>query len=180
MWKHLKVLLVILSVALNVAFMGVWVSHMAAARMYSDQGRCVPGDSESVWCPLHRELNVTNEQWSQIEPQLRAFRAEADEICSQIQSARAEIIDLLAAPDTDMEVVKAKQENIFAGQRKMQSLVIRQLTAEKEILSHPQQKQLFEMLRNRSGCDRHGPLLVPGRGVEGGVGQTLRMGGGEQ
>jgi hypothetical protein len=78
-----------------------------------------------------------------------------------------------------MDAVKAKQEDVFAGQRKMQALVIRQLTAEKEILSPGQQKQLFEMLRSRSGCDRHGPLLVPGRGVEGGVGQTLRTGGGE-
>lgn len=180
MWKHVKVLLVVLSVALNVAFVGVWVAHLAAARMDSDEGRCVPGDSGFVWCPLHRELNVTPEQWSQIEPRLRTFRAEADEICGQIRSARSEIIDLLAATDTDMEAVRAKQENVFAGKRKMQSLVIRQLAAEKEILSPQQRKQLFEMLRSRSGCDRHGPLLlVPGRGVEGGVGQTLRPGGGE-
>ncbi len=179
MWKHLKVLLVVLSVALNVAFVGVWAAHLAAARMDSNQGRCVPGDSGSVWCPLHRELNVTDEQWSQIEPLLRTFRAEADEICRQIRSARAEIINLLAATDTDMDAVKAKQEDVFAGQRKMQALVIRQLTAEKEILTPGQQKQLFEMLRSRSGYDRHGPLLVPGRGVEGGVGQTLRTGGGE-
>ena len=103
-------------------------AHLAAARMDSDQGRCVPGDSGSVWCPLHRELNVTDEQWSQIEPLLRTFRAEADEICGQIRNARAEIIVLLAATDTDMDAVKVKQEDVFAGQRKMQSLVIRQLT----------------------------------------------------
>ncbi|OHB68944.1 MAG: hypothetical protein A2V70_09685 [Planctomycetes bacterium RBG_13_63_9] len=179
MWKHVKLLLVILSVALNVAFVGVWLTHLAAARMEFDQSRCVPGDSSSVWCPLHRELNVTAEQWSQIEPRLRAFRAEADETCRQIRGSRAEIIDLLAAPDTDLAAVKAKQEDVFAGQRKMQTLVIEQLTAEKEILTPRQRKRFFDMLRSQSGCDRHGPLLVPGRGVEGGVGQPLRTGGGE-
>ena len=176
MWKHMKLLLVILSVALNVAFVSVWIAHLATARAKPFETRCMPGDSRSVWCPLHRELNVTPQQWSQIEPLLRTFRAEADKICEQIRGTRSEIIDLLAATNTDMEAVKAKQEDIFAGQRKMQSLVIRQLTAEKEILSPDQQKRLFDMLRNRTGCDPRGPLLVPGRGVEGGVGQTLRIG----
>ena len=179
MWKHMKPLLVILSVALNVAFAGVWLAHVAAARVESCENRCVPGDSGSVWCPLHRELNVSAEQWSQIEPHLRAFRAEADEICRQISSQRAEIIDLLAAPDPDLAAVKTKQEDVLAGQRRMQSLVIEQLTAEKEVLTPQQQERLFDMLRGRSGCDHRGPLLVPGRGVGGGVGQTLRTGGGD-
>ncbi|MBN2579670.1 MAG: periplasmic heavy metal sensor [Pirellulales bacterium] len=180
MGKHAKLLLLILSVALNVAFVGVWLVHLAAARTDYDQDRCTPGDGSSIWCPLHRELNVTPEQWSRIEPLLRAFRTEADEICRQMTDLRSEIIDLLATPDTDMAAVKAAQEDVLAGQRKIQELVISQLTAEKEILTPRQQSRLFEMLRNRTGCDRHGPLLVPGRGVEGGVGQTLRTGGGEQ
>ena len=177
MWKQIKILLVILSVALNVAFAGVWVAHVAASRAQPCENRCVPGDSGSVWCPLHRDLNVSAEQWSQIEPRLRAFQAKADEICRQISGQRAEIIDLLAAPDPDRAVVKAKQDDVLAGQRRMQALVIEQLTAEKKVLTPQQQEQLFDMFRSRANCDRHRPLLVPGRGVQEGVGQTLRTGG---
>lgn len=177
MWKQIKILLVILSVALNVAFAGVWVAHVAASRAQPCENRCVPGDSGSVWCPLHRELGVNTEQWKQIEPRLRAFRASADEICRRIRGHRAEIIDLLSALDPDLTAVKAKQEDVLAGQRRMQALVIEQLTAEKKVLTPQQQEQLFDMFRSRAGCDRHGPLLVPGRGVQGGVGQTLRTGG---
>jgi len=179
MWKHMKLLLVILSVALNVAFVGVWLAHVATAQVQSFERPCVPGDGGSGWCPLHRELNVTAEQWSQIEPRLRAFREEADEICRQTSNQRAEIIDLLAAPEANLAAVKAKQEDVLIGQRKMQALVIQQLTAEKEGLTPQQQQRFFDMLRSQSGCDRHGPLLVPGRGIEGGVGQTLRTGGGD-
>jgi Spy/CpxP family protein refolding chaperone len=177
MWRQIKPLLLILSIALNLAFVGVWLAYAAASRMESREAPCQPGDSQSVWCPLHRELNVTDQQWQQIEPRLRKFRASADEICRQISQLRMEIIDQLAAPETNLAAVKAKQDEILAGQRRMQVLVIEQLTGEKAVLTAEQQQRLFDMLRSRSGSDRGGPMLVPGRGHEGGIGQTLRTGG---
>ena len=177
MWKQMKPLLVILSIALNLAFVGVWLACAAASRTGSQETRCEPGSSDTVWCPLHRELNVTAQQWRQIEPRLRQFRASADEICRQIGQRRMEIIDQLAAPETNLAVVKAKQEEILASQHKMQGLVIEQLTSEKAVLTAEQQQRLFDMLRSRSGCDRGGRMLVPGRGHEGNIGQPLRTGG---
>jgi Spy/CpxP family protein refolding chaperone len=176
MWKQMKPLLVILSIALNLAFVGVWLTCAAASRMGSQETRCEPGNSETVWCPLHRELDVTPEQWERIEPRLREFRTSADAICRQIGQLRAEIIDLLATPEPDLGAVKAKQEEILAGQRRMQGLVIEQLVNEKKVLTTEQQQRLFDMLRRQSGCCRGGPLLVPGRGYEGRIGQTLRTG----
>jgi len=176
MLKQMKPLLVVLSVALNLAFVGAWLAYAAASRMGSQETRCEPGDSETVWCPLHRELNVTAEQWEKIEPRLREFRTSADAICRQIGQLRAEMIDLLAVPQPDLGAVKAKQEEIFAGQRRMQGLVVEQLVSEKKVLTAEQQQRLFDMLRRQSGCGRGGPLLVPGRGHEGRIGQTLRTG----
>jgi Spy/CpxP family protein refolding chaperone len=178
MWKKTKPLLVILSVALNLAFVGAWLTYAAASRMESRWEKpCVPGDSQTVWCPLHRELNVTAEQWKEIEPRLRAFRTSADEICGKISGLRAGIIDELASPSPDLQAIKAKQEEIRAGQRRMQGLVIEQLMSERKVLTAEQQQRLFDMLRSRMGCDRGGPMLVPGRGHEGSIGQPLRTGG---
>jgi Spy/CpxP family protein refolding chaperone len=177
MWKQIKPLLLILSIALNVAFVGVWLVHAAASRVESREVPCKPGDSQSVWCPLHRELNVNTEQWKEIEPRLRAFRVSADEICRQIGELRTGIIDQLAGPKPDLAAVKARQEEILAGQRKMQGLVIEQLVNEKKVLTTEQQQQLFEMLRSRTGSEHGGPRLVPGRGHEEGIGQVLRTGG---
>ena len=177
MWKQMKLLLVILSIALNLAFVGVWLTCVTGFHAGWHEAICQSENSSSVWCPLHRELNVTAEQWRQIEPRLRKFRTSADEICRQISQLRIEIIDQLAAPEPDLAAVKAKQEEILAGQRRMQALVIEQLNDEKAVLTAEQQKRLFDMLRSRSGSDRGGPMLVPGGGHEGGIGQTLRSGG---
>ena len=176
MWKQTKPALVLLSLALNVAFAGVWLAYAAVSRVESQEKRCEPGDGSTVWCPLHRQLNVSADQWKEIEPRLRAFRASADEVCRQISELRRGIIDQLAAANPDLDAIKAKQGEILAGQRKMQGLVIDQLMAEKEVLTAEQQQRLFEMLRRAAGGERSGPLLVPGRGHEGGIGQVLRTG----
>ncbi len=176
MWKRIKLLLAVLSVALNLAFVGVWLAYAMASRTVSQDMRCEPGGSDTVWCPLHRELNVTAEQWRQIEPRLRRFRASADEICRQIGRLRKDVIDQLAAPDTDFEAVEATQEEILAKQREMQGLVIEQLTHEKAVLTPEQQQRLFDMLRGRSGCGRGGPMHVPGRGRQSGIGRPFRTG----
>ena len=176
MWKQTKPALVLLSIALNIAFAGVWLAYAAVSRVESQEKRVEPGDSASVWCPLHRQLNVSTDQWKEIEPRLRAFRASAEEICGQISQLRRGIIDQLATPNPDLDAIKAKQGEILAGQRKMQGLVIDQLMSEKKVLMAEQQQRLFDMLRSGTACDRGGPMLVPGRGHEGGIGQVLRTG----
>ena len=165
MWKQTKPLLVILSVALNLAFVGVWLAYAAASRTGSQETQCEPGSGDTVWCPLHRELNVTAEQWRKIEPRLRQFRTSADNICRHVSQLRMEIIDQLASQKPNPAIVKAKQEEILAGQQKMQALVIEQLACEKEVLTAQQQERLFDLLRSRSGSDHGRPLLVPGRGA---------------
>jgi len=177
MWKQIKRALVLLSIALNVAFAGVWLAYAAGSRTPSQEQRCQPGDSSTVWCPLHRQLNVSADQWKKIEPHLRSFRASADAICRQTGELRRGIIDQLAAEHPDLDAIEAKQAHILEGQRKMQGLVIDQLITEKQVLTAQQQQRLFEMLRGQTAGDRGGPMLVPGRGHEGGMGQVLRTGG---
>jgi Spy/CpxP family protein refolding chaperone len=66
---------------------------------------------------------------------------------------------LIAAPEPDREAIGAKQEEVFAGQRRMQELVISHLLSQKKALTQEQQKRLFEMLRRQSGCAGHGPMM---------------------
>lgn len=175
MWKQIKPFVLTVSIALNVAFVGVWLAHAAAGgRAVGESGG---GAEEAVWCPLHRQLNVTAEQWREIEPRLREFRESADAICLEINGLRTGVIDELAGPEPDLQAVVEKQEQILGSQRRMQKLVIGQLLHEKQVLTETQQQQLFEMLRSRMGCDRRGPALAPGRGHESGIGQIIRSGG---
>ena len=156
MWKKIRPLLILLSVALNVAFVTFWAVH--ALPSYFGGRHRATGDG-AVWCPLHRRLGATGAQWREIEPRLIEFQKSARTICAEVNRARGEMIDLIAAPEADREAIRAKQEEIFAGQRRMHGLVISHLLSEKKALTQEQQRQLFEMLRRQSGCAGHGPMM---------------------
>jgi Spy/CpxP family protein refolding chaperone len=70
------------------------------------------------------------------------------------------MIDLIAAAQPDRQAIAAKQEEILAGQRKMQELVIGQLLAEKQVLTPQQQKELFDLLRQGSERSGLGPMMM--------------------
>ena len=155
MWKKIAPLLIVLSVGLNVAFVGVWAVRAV--------GRLRPtghaDDHGKIWCPLHRRLNVTEEQWRQIEPRLAAFRRDSQSRRQKISRLRGEMIDLIAADEPDRPAIAAKQEEIRAGQRQMQQLVIEHLLAEKQVLTAEQEKELFDLLRRRSACPGPGRMM---------------------
>ena len=159
MWKKIAPLLVVLSVALNVAFIGVWAAHAIGSLRPVEPA----DDHGKVWCPLHRRLNVTDEQWRKIEPRMAEFRRASEALRQEINRSRGEMMDLVASPQPDRQAITAKQEEIRAGQRRMQRLVIEHLLAEKEVLTLEQQKVFFDMLRRRSGCAGPGRMMGLGR-----------------
>ncbi len=174
MRKKIMPLLVFLSVALNLAFVAVWAARALPTHL---PGRHGPRHEEGIWCPLHRRLGATEAQWREIEPRLAEFQKSAQAVSAEINCARAEMIDLIAAPEPDRDAIRAKQEEIVARQRQMQQLVIDHLLSEKNFLTHEQQEQLFRMMRQQSGCAGHGPMT--GRGAaqaarEAGDGEAAR------
>jgi Spy/CpxP family protein refolding chaperone len=174
MWKRIAPLLIVLSVGLNIAFAGVWAAHVIRGH-WAGWGRCGGEDPRGdVWCPLHRRLGVTDEQRRQLEPRLAEFRRRSRAICAEMNRLRTELIDLIAAEPPDRPAIAGKQEEIRAGQRQMQQLVVEHLLAEKEVLNAEQEKELFDLMRQPSAC------LGPGRmmGVPGSAsgGPTTRTG----
>jgi len=168
MWKKIAPLLIVLSVALNIAVVGVWAAHVVRGH-WIGRDRYGPGDGgEGVWCPLHRRLSVTDEQWQRIEPRIAEFRRRSQAICAETNRLRTELIDLIASDEPDQDAIAAKQEEIRAGQQRMQELVVEHLLAEKELLTAEQQKELFDLIRQRSAC--HGPgrmMGLPGTASDG-------------
>ena len=160
MWKKAASLLIVLSVALNVAFMGAWAVRFLRAKWAVGD----PSGHSEVQCPLHQRLGTDREQWQRIEPVVTALRNESQAVCREVTRVRRELLDLLAAPEPDMQKIAAKQEEILAGQRRMQELVIRHILAEKQLLTPEQSRELFDLLRQRSDCAGHGPMMgMPGR-----------------
>ena len=170
MWNTVKRPLIVVSVALNVAFVTLWIVHAVAYRAHPQESNETTGQ-QGIWCPLHQELAVTEEQWTQIEPRLRKFQAAVGEFTQQIKSFRSEVIDLIAADEPDSEAIRGKQDEILATKRKIQGLVVAHLIAEKEILAPDQWMQLFGMLRQRANCKIGSPMS--GRSCGPGMGHVL-------
>lgn len=164
MWKTLKRYSIVASVALNAAFVAIWIAYAAAAQPQPQQAGEATSQHHAIWCPLHRELDVNEEQWAQIEPRLTEFQAAVGELRQQTSAKRSEVIDLIAAEEPDTEVIRAKQDEILATKRSIQGLVVDHLLAEKEVLTPEQQQQLFQMLRNRTGCTADPPMAGRPRG----------------
>jgi len=159
MWKRIRPLLILLSVTLNFALLAVWAAHTLSGRLHCSLEPRDEND-EGVTCPLHRQMGMTEAQWRHdIEPRLVKFRESARSVCGEINRSRVELIDLIAALEPDREAIAAKQEEILAGQRRMQELVIAHLLSEKSVLTQNQQRKLFDMLRQRTGCAKHGPMM---------------------
>ncbi len=163
MRRKVVLLLIALSVALNVAFVTVWALHTLPPLMRRGES----AGTEGIWCPLHRRLAATEAQWREIEPRLVEFQKAARDVCEEVNQSRSELISLIADDEPDVEAIQAKQEEILAGQRRMQQLVIDYLLADKRTLTPEQQRQLFDMLRQRAGCAGHGPIAGPMRGEPG-------------
>jgi len=155
MWKKIAPLLVVLSVALNLAFISVWAVRAVRAHWLIGTA-----DNKGIWCPLHRRLDVTDEQWRRIEPRIAEFRARSQAICADMNRLRTGLIDLIAADEPNRQAIAARQEQIRAGQQQMQQLIVEHLLAEKEVLTAEQQKELFDLIRERSAC--HGPGRMMG------------------
>ena len=111
MWKKIRPLLILLSVALNAAFVVFWAAHALPPHLRGAHGL---RHGEGVWCPLHRRLGATEAQWREIEPRLIEFQKSARAICAEVNRARGELLDLIAAPEPGREAIRAKQEEIFA------------------------------------------------------------------
>lgn len=145
MWGVVKPLLVLLSVALNGAFVAAWLGQAVPAATRR------PGDCNDG-AALLRKIGVSEAQLREIEPRLTAFRTACQAQCQAINRRRRELLDLLAAAEPDRDAIRAKQKEILDGQRQVEELVVEQLLEERTLLTPPQRKALFDLIRTRCGC----------------------------
>jgi Spy/CpxP family protein refolding chaperone len=161
MWNRIRKPLLALSLGLNLAFVAIWLAHSIPSWTTGQKVTKTIAGHSAVPSLLHREIGVTPDQWERIEPIILDFREKAEKQRRMITSLRGQLMDLLVMPDVDETAIRSKQEEILAGQRRMQNLVIDHLLKEKELLSPDQAKKLLQSLCEQ--C-RHDGGMVSGKG----------------
>ena len=159
MWRKARPIVLAVSISLNAALLSTWAAHAIPARLHAEPA-AEEARQPDIWCPLHRELGVTMEQWQRIQPRLVEFHQKAQENCRRLQGLRDELLNMVAASEPDMEAIRAKQDMILEGDGRMQDLVVNRLLEEKRVLTGEQQARLFSLIRQRMGCP--GPARMMG------------------
>ncbi len=155
-WKYFMPMLIVLSLILNIAFIGGWSYRFVGEQLRSVSSR---SSNEGIWCPLHRALNVSDEQWRILEPKLIMLQQEIAQFCEVMEVHRREMIGIIFMDNPDLDAIEKKKEVIRNHQANMQEVVISHLLAEKKVLTNKQEAQLFEMMLENNVCAGPGRMF---------------------
>ncbi len=149
--------LILLSVGFNLAFVSLWAYHSFFREEPLSAPKVDNGACGTAPCSLYRDIETSQEQWSEIEPRLNRLQKGCNQECVELTPLRAELLDMIASEEPDREAIRSKQREILEKQMKVQDLVVDYLIQEKETLSEEQQRELFALIRSRTGCSMQSP-----------------------
>ena len=142
MQESFKKILIIASVALNVFFIGTYLTYKLP--LFAGVGQSSP-----VAEPLFLRLDLTPDQLSQLQAERDKLRAKLRELTQVMRMKQVELIDLLAKTPFDRQAVKEKQDEIQRLQGVVQNWVITHFLRMSALLNPKQRVRFFELLKAR-------------------------------
>ena len=133
MKQSIKILAVIFSVALNIAFLAGY-----GIRKLSDRSKFA-----------YEEVDLSKEQLAHMQNARDRFLRDLNEIGNDIIKRQIETMDLIAANSVDRRAIEKKFEEIQLLQQSMHQRVVEHLLEHKQILTPAQREKFFEVLKSR-------------------------------
>ena len=149
-------LLLIFSLAFNIAFVGMWVYNRttrrpprAALPPGQAPGRSPAAVSPRPWAPLNLQApqqRKMTQDWAEVCRKIETLNAEG-------QQSREQLLDLLAAEKLDAEAIRACQQRIDETQEQVRRLVVDHMLRTRDALS-PQQRARWVRMMKAAGQRR--------------------------
>lgn len=164
-WRTLRPYVLGFSIGLNVAFVGIWLFYSLPLRIVWDQpgghrSSSVLSEKENPgWWFYHEKIGVSDTQWQDIEPDLKAFHRNAFEICRKLGNLRNQLLNHLAQPVLNQAAIDSINRKILALRDKKQTQMIEYFIGKKDLLTNAQQTRFFEALRKNPRCWKHARFL---------------------
>lgn len=137
-------LVLVFSLAFNIAFAGIWVYHRARPRPYGARpgpgGRGGPG-------PAWDELDLTPEQERQVRESWRKVAGRLQELRQETGRQRDRLFDLLQAEAPDEAAILEAQRRIEESQEQSREAVVAQMMETRALLSTEQRRKWVEAMR---------------------------------
>jgi Spy/CpxP family protein refolding chaperone len=166
-------LIVIFSLAFNIAFVGIWAYtrvRPVPPRPAPVRPTPPPAPAEGLW----QQLGLTPEQqrsvveeWRQVGHQIEAKQAE-------VRLVRTQLINLLQADVLDEQAVKATRDKMDEDQQAVRELVFNRMLQLRQVLNPEQRRRWLElMLESAGGAKGPGPAAGQQPGQNPGARGTL-------
>jgi Spy/CpxP family protein refolding chaperone len=142
MRNNLRTILIVASIALNVAFTATYVSYKLSWLTAMHQ-------QQSPLEPLFLQLDMTADQFARLKSERDTFHARLQKPGREIMEKQTELIDLLAAAPPDHQAIAKKQEEIQHLQGAFQGRIIDHFLRASSILTPVQRTRFFELIKTR-------------------------------
>ena len=152
-------------------------SYAATGVLYSRQaaGRVASGMGQGM-TPVIGYLGLTPEQRKRVEPMAARFQETQQAACSEMQDARARLLDVLRQPVTSQSELDAALEDVSLAQARIQRQSAEYMLEIKPVLTDAQKDRLFGLVGQRfCGQGRCGGGICPANGGPGRRGRCGRM-----
>jgi Spy/CpxP family protein refolding chaperone len=175
MYRKAINLLLIFSLALNFAFVGVWGYHRFYVR--PRMKRIMENRGEDP--RFEERLGLEPEQKEKLKQQNREFREAVRKVEQKVQRKRQELFELLQQPNPEEGAIEKCLEEIAQARKQMPRYTVRHMLKLKELLTPEQQRKLMRLMQSRmhrhrpwhergmrrdAGDERPGRMHGPGRG----------------
>jgi len=152
---HSKILslLLVFSLAFNIAFVGIWVYNLTE--------ECEPAEA-----PLN-ELRLGPDQQRRVREQWQQLRKQVADMKEELDRERDRLLDLMAAERPDTEAIRDCQSRIGELQHEMRRIVTEHMMQTGQMLTPEQRARWYGMMKGLG--QRHGRRTErlrrpPGRG----------------
>ena len=163
-------LLLIFSLAFNIAFVGIWV-HNRATRPAAPPAGAIghrPADGQGLHRPgggRWAQLGLTPAQEERLKASRRALDQKTKELAQKAREHRERLLALFEADPPDMQAAEAEQEALARVQREMRRAVMDQMKQMHDVLTPEQRRDWLRMMRSHGeGSRGRGPQAGPRAG----------------
>jgi len=146
MRENLRTILFIASVALNLVFIGTYLTY----KLPPLAGVHQPAFSDG---PLFLQLDLAPDQLKQLSAERGRFHTRLQQLGREIKKRQLGLIDLLEATPPDQPAIKRMQEEIQGLQGEVQNSVIDHFLRASAFLTPEQRGRFFGLIKSRIQTD---------------------------
>jgi len=153
MFKKIKPYLFILSIGLNIAFVGIWLFFACSPVRFFGHKSFKSGAHDFY----RQRLKVSEAQWKRLKPELNSFFERVKQHRERLSTARKELLHLLAAENSTPREVEEKKNEIVELHSELQDIFVAHVRTHREVLTPEQCNRFFKMLRRKFPSRHHRP-----------------------